>query len=88
LFVRAPTLTVPPRFNRTYRVLQEMAMNDRKVRLPELILARLSQGAVPVDGLYWYERQGRSWIDRSGDRKALRAKSGIDRRPHDADTDL
>lgn len=62
-------------------------MNDRKVRLPEVILARLSQGAVPVDGLYWYERQGRSWIDRGADRKALRAASGIDRRPHDADAD-
>jgi len=65
---------------------EEMAMNDRKVRLPELILARLSQGAVPVDGLYWYERQGRSWIDRSADGEALRANSGIDRRSHDADS--
>ena len=61
-------------------------MNDRKVRLPELILARLSQGAVPVDGLYWYERQGRSWIDRGTDRKALRAEAGIDRRPRDTDS--
>ena len=61
-------------------------MNDRKVRLPELILARLSQGAVPVDGLYWYERQGRSWFDRATDRKTLQADSGIDRRLHDADS--
>jgi hypothetical protein len=62
-------------------------MNDRRTRLPELLLARLSLGAVPIDGVYWYERQGRSWIDRSRERNTLRADSGIDRRRHYPDTD-
>jgi hypothetical protein len=62
-------------------------MNDRKTRLPELLLARLSLGAVPVDGMYWYERQGRPWLDRSRDHKALRADAGIDRKRRYPDTD-
>jgi hypothetical protein len=62
-------------------------MNDRRTRLPELLLARLSVGVVPVDGIYWYERQTRSWIDRSREHQTLRADAGTDRRRHYPDTD-
>lgn len=48
-------------------------MNNRRRRLPELILARLSVGAVPIDGIYWFERQGRPWIDRARERELLHA---------------
>ncbi|HZF15953.1 MAG TPA: hypothetical protein VE046_08450 [Steroidobacteraceae bacterium] len=62
-------------------------MNDRRTRLPDLILARLSLGAVPLDGLYWYDRKGRSWIDNSRERQSLEADSAAFRRPHYPDTD-
>lgn len=62
-------------------------MNDRKATLPELIMARLSLGAVPVDGLYWYERQGRTWIDRSREQPNLKPWGASYHRPHYADTD-
>jgi hypothetical protein len=62
-------------------------MSDRRTRLPELLLARLSVGVVPVDGIYWYERQTRSWIDRSRELQTLRADASTDRRRHYPDTD-
>jgi hypothetical protein len=31
-------------------------MSPRKPSLLEIIMARLSQGAVPIDGMYWFER--------------------------------
>ena len=62
-------------------------MNGRRTRLPELILARLAAGVAPVDGVYWFERAGRSWIDRSKDRSRLRADAGLNRRPRYTDTD-
>ena len=44
-------------------------MSERKSSLPEIILARLAAGAVPVDGIFWLERPRSSWIER-GRRRA------------------
>lgn len=41
-------------------------MRHTKQSLAEVILARLSQGAVPIDGTYWREKIGpgtnREWV--------------------------
>lgn len=36
-------------------------MNRPKMKRPEDILAWIARGAVPVDGLYWFEWQSASW---------------------------
>jgi hypothetical protein len=54
----------------------EALMSDRKRSLPEVVLARLSLGAVPVDGIYWYERPLVSWMDLARERSRIRDESG------------
>lgn len=57
-------------------------MSKQKSNLPELILARLARGMVPIDGGYWHERSASSWIDHGRDR----SESERGKRWHD-DTD-
>lgn len=35
----------------------EVIMETRKQSLPAIIFARLARGAVPIDGMYWWDRQ-------------------------------
>ena len=41
-------------------------MRHTKQTLAEVLVARLSQGAVPIDGTYWREKSGTSWWQKTG----------------------
>jgi hypothetical protein len=85
LFEKAAALKVDPHEKSIFLwqlSKTEALMSTRKSKLPELILARLALGSVPIDGAYWFDRPGPRWIDRSRDRTRPRR----DERRHD-DTD-